>query len=102
NVQLNFIPVNSEVKVGDIIESSGLGGVFPAGYPVAQIVQIDTLGDNPYFKISATPVAKLNQSHKVLIISQEEQDNWQNDFDFDFDFDLKANPEKNNPIGKGE
>ncbi|HHS99898.1 MAG TPA: rod shape-determining protein MreC, partial [Thiomicrospira sp.] len=31
NVQLNFIPVNSEVKVGDIIESSGLGGVFPAG-----------------------------------------------------------------------
>jgi rod shape-determining protein MreC len=33
--QLNFIPKSSEIKIGDLIESSGLGGHFPAGSPVA-------------------------------------------------------------------
>jgi len=88
--QLNFIPVNSEIKVGDTLESSGLGGIFPAGYPVATVTQIETQGDNPYFKISAVPIAQLNQSHRVLILSQKEEDNWRNDFDFEFDFDLNA------------
>ena len=90
NAQLGFIPVNSEVKVGDIIESSGLGGLFPPGYPVAKITQIEVQGDNPYFNISAAPIAKLNQSHKVLIISQKEEDDWSNKFDFDLDFNLKT------------
>jgi len=102
NVQLNFIPVSSEVKIGDILESSGLGGIFPAGYPVAKIAKIETQGDNPYFKISATPIAKLNQSHKVLIITQEEEQNWHNDFNFEFDFDLKTAPESNQPSDKEE
>ncbi len=99
--QLNFIPVNSEIKVGDILESSGLGGIFPAGYPVAIITQIDTQGDNPYFKVSAVPVAQLNQSHRVLIISQQqEEEKWSNDFDLDFDFDLnQETPEQNSKAG---
>lgn len=99
NAKLSFIPVNSEVKVGDIIESSGLGGIFPAGYPVAKITQIDIQGDNPYFNISATPIAKLNQSHKVLIISQEEAEDWRNDFDFDLDFNLKTQDPKDKQEG---
>lgn len=90
NAQLGFIPVNSEVKVGDVIESSGLGGLFPSGYPVAKVTQINVQGDNPYFDISAAPIARLNQSHKVLIISQQEDDDWSNKLDFDLDFDLKT------------
>ena len=90
HAQLGFIPVNSEIKVGDMLESSGLGGIFPAGYPVARITQIETQGDNPYFKITATPIAKLNQSHRVLIINREEAEDWRNDFDFDLDFNLKT------------
>ncbi|WP_238696326.1 rod shape-determining protein MreC [Thiomicrorhabdus sediminis] len=89
--QLNFIPVNSEIKVGDMLESSGLGGIFPAGYPVAKITSIETLGDNPYFQVSAVPVAKINQSDKVLIVSQEEMQDWRDTLDFDLDFDLNIN-----------
>lgn len=88
--QLNFIPVNSEIKLGDILESSGLGGVFPAGYPVAQVTQIETQGDNPYFKVAALPLAQINQSHKVLIISEEKATRWDSDFDLDLDFDINA------------
>ena len=91
--QLNFIPVNSEVRTGDILESSGLGGVFPAGYPVAKITQIETKGDNPYIKISASPMAQINQSHRVLIITEEKETSWQNDFNFEFNYDLNPSPE---------
>lgn len=68
--QLGFIPKNSLVKEGDLLESSGLGGVFPSGYPVAVITQIDNKGGSPYLKITASPVASLYQSHKTLILSQ--------------------------------
>ncbi|VAW44986.1 Rod shape-determining protein MreC [hydrothermal vent metagenome] len=68
--ELSFIPKNSLVEVGDLLESSGLGGVFPAGYPVAVITQIENKGGNPYLDITATPVADLSRSHKVLILSQ--------------------------------
>lgn len=95
--QLGFIPVNSEIKIGDTLESSGLGGIFPAGYPVARITQIETQGDNPYFKITAVPIAKLNQSHRVLIINRDEADDWRNNFDFDLDFNLKS--DKTQPPG---
>lgn len=95
NAQLNFIPVNSAIKVGDILESSGLGGVFPAGYPVAKITQIETQGDNPYFKVAASPIAQINQSHRVLIISEEQQRRWPSDFDFEFDYDLNSSESKN-------
>jgi rod shape-determining protein MreC len=68
--QLNFIPKSSEIKIGDLIESSGLGGHFPAGYPVAKIINIETFGDNPYYNITAKPLAQLHQTRKVLILSE--------------------------------
>ena len=72
DTELRFIPRNSEVKLGDILESSGLGGVFPSGYPVAVITKIEDSGDNPYLEITADPIAQLYQSHKVLIVSEKE------------------------------
>lgn len=71
SISLDFIPKNSLVRKGDVLESSGLGGVFPSGYPVAIVTQVDELGENPYLEILAHPVAKLHQSRKVLIISKE-------------------------------
>jgi len=68
--QLGFIPKNSLVEIGDLLESSGLGNVFPAGYPVAVVTQIEDKAGNPYLEITATPIAELHQSHKVLILSQ--------------------------------
>ena len=68
-VTLTFIPKNSAVEVGDLIESSGLGNVFPAGYPVAKITKINNLDAEPYLEIIATPVAQLREAQKVLVLS---------------------------------
>ncbi len=75
SVSLTFIPKNSAVEVGDLLESSGLGKVFPAGYPVARISKIKELEAEPYLEIIATPVAQLRQAQKVLILSNETEVN---------------------------
>lgn len=71
SVMLTFIPKNSSIEVGDLIESSGLGRVFPAGYPVARVNKVDHLKAEPYLEITATPIAQLREAQKVLILSNE-------------------------------
>lgn len=70
--ELDFIPKNSNIKVGDIIESSGLGGVFPAGYPVATVNQVTASENAPYLQISTQPISDLHKAHKVLILKPEQ------------------------------
>ena len=40
-LSLPFLPTNADIKVGDLLVSSGLGGVFPPGYPVATVTKVD-------------------------------------------------------------
>lgn len=68
-LSLLFIPSSSSIKIGDILETSGLGEIFPQGRPVATISTIESLSGEPYYKISAEPVADLTRSQKVLILS---------------------------------
>lgn len=68
-LSLQFIPNTSSIKIGDIIETSGLGNVYPNGYPVATVSSINTLKDQPYYEIMADPVADINLADKVLILS---------------------------------
>lgn len=67
-VQLNFIPKSSEVRVGDLLESSGLDGKFPSGYPVAVVSQVVSQDSTPYLEIYANPLGELNQAQQVLIL----------------------------------
>ncbi|RUM92346.1 MAG: rod shape-determining protein MreC [Thiomicrospira sp.] len=75
-LSLMFIPNSSSIKEGDLLETSGLGDVFPEGHPVATVRQVNLLKGEPYYEIFARPVADLNLSQKVLILSKKtERDN---------------------------
>ena len=50
--------------------SSGMGGRFPAGYPVAQIKEIIRDASEAFLRITATPVARLERSKQVLLVWQ--------------------------------
>ncbi|BBP45392.1 hypothetical protein THMIRHAS_07650 [Thiosulfatimonas sediminis] len=71
NTQLNFIPKSSEILVGDLLETSGLGGIFPSGYPVAIVSKVISRASDPYYEIFATPLGQLNQARQVLILKQQ-------------------------------
>lgn len=68
-MSLEYISNTSSIIIGDILETSGLGGVFPEGIPVATIATLKNRKDQPYFEIYAKAIASLNISNKVLILN---------------------------------
>lgn len=69
-LQLNFIANSSSVEKGDVLETSGLGGIYPVGYPIATITEFTIRDDTPYFNIRAHPISQLKKTDKVLVLSK--------------------------------
>jgi rod shape-determining protein MreC len=65
-LELPHIPINADVRVGDLLVSSGLGGRFPPGYPVAEVVSVEQEPGNS--TIEARPRAHLDRSREVLLV----------------------------------
>jgi rod shape-determining protein MreC len=67
-LQLPFVVNNADISVGDLLVTSGLGGAFPAGYPVAIVESVTRNPHEPYAQVTAKPSASLGQVREVLLI----------------------------------
>lgn len=67
-LELPFVVNNADIKVGDLLVTSGLGGAFPAGYPVAIVDSVTRIPQEPYADVTATPAAALGQVREVMLI----------------------------------
>ena len=67
-LELLHIPKNADVRVGDLLVTSGMGGRFPAGYPVARVTQVRHSPDSPFTVVTAEPTARLDRSREVLLV----------------------------------
>ena len=67
-LSLPFLPNNADIRAGDLLVTSGLGGTFPQGYPVAIVDHLTVQPDKPFAEISATPKALLDRSRELLIV----------------------------------
>ena len=65
---LEHLPNNADIKVGDLIISSGLGRRFPSGYPVGQIEKITLDPAESFARVIIKPSAQLSQSREVLMV----------------------------------
>lgn len=70
-LSLPYLPGNADVKVGDLLVTSGLGGRFPAGYPVGTIHELKHAGGESFMEAIAYPKAKLNQGRQALLVWSE-------------------------------
>lgn len=70
SLELVHVPDTADVREGDMLVSSGLGGRFPKGYPVAQVSRIHSEPGEPFAEIQAEPAAALNRSDLVLVVFQ--------------------------------
>lgn len=68
---LPYLPGTADVKVGDVLVSSPLGGRFPAGYPVGSIVELQHEPGEHFMEALAAPSARLNRSRQVLLVWSE-------------------------------
>ena len=72
-LNLPFLPNNADIVPGDLLITSGLGGVFPQGYPVAIVSSFLEQPDKPFAVIQAEPSAALNTSRELLIVWNNDQ-----------------------------
>lgn len=73
-LELPFLPNNADIEEGDLLVTSGLGGAFPAGYPVAVVETVRRDPQEPFASVTATPSAALNQVREVMLIWPGEPD----------------------------
>jgi rod shape-determining protein MreC len=62
------LPTTADVKEGDLIVTSGLGGVFPAGIPVGEVFEIERDPDELLATVRVRPRANLDRSHRLLAL----------------------------------
>jgi len=68
-----YLNQNSDIREGDVLLSSGLGGRFPNGYPVARVSNVKVIEDEAFIQVFALPIAKLDRSNHVLLLSREKR-----------------------------
>ncbi len=68
SLELPFIVNNADIRVGDLLVTSGLGGAFPPGYPVATVKTVTRIPHEPYADVTAKPAAPLGQVREVMLI----------------------------------
>ncbi|TAH47085.1 MAG: rod shape-determining protein MreC [Gammaproteobacteria bacterium] len=67
-LQLPNIPISADLKVGDALVTSGLGGRFPAGFPVGEVLEISNDESGMFAAAIARPAAALDRSGEVLLL----------------------------------
>ena len=68
HLDLRHIAHNADIRKGDTLITSGLGGRFPANYPVAVITHIERSSDEAFVTVRAEPLALLDRSREVLLV----------------------------------
>lgn len=67
-LQLEHIPSSTDIRPGDMLVTSGLGGRFPEGYPVGIIKSFDVDSQNAFAVVSVTPTAQLERLRYLLLL----------------------------------
>ena len=62
------MPRNVDIQVGDLLISSGLGGIFPSGYPVARVTNFDRREGLQFAEIKSQPLATLDRLKYMLLL----------------------------------
>jgi rod shape-determining protein MreC len=70
-LRLRNITNNADIVVGDLLISSGLGGVFPAGHPVGRVLEVTRRPDQAFAEIIAEPASALDRDREVLLVWNE-------------------------------
>ncbi|WP_150138422.1 rod shape-determining protein MreC [Candidatus Enterovibrio escicola] len=74
NIQLQNIPSSADIVAGDMLVTSGLGGVFPEGYPVAKVTSFSFDNRRPFAQVDAIPAVQFDKLRYLLLVWQTNVD----------------------------
>ena len=64
----NHVPHSTDVVSGDLLVTSGLGGKYPEGYPVARVTLVSQDESRPFSKVFSQPVAQIDRLRYLLLL----------------------------------
>jgi len=67
-LELRFMAGNADVKVGDLLQTSGVDGIYPPGLDVARVVKVDPRADSSFAHIALAPAASADGVRHVLVL----------------------------------
>ena len=67
-LSLPFVTVEADLKQGDLLLSTGMGGVFPPGYPIAEVTRVVRDAATTFALVDARPTARLDRDREVLLV----------------------------------
>jgi len=67
-LSLPYITSDADIKAGDLLVTSGLGGIYPSGYPVAEITHVETSPTQTFATVEAKPLAELDRARELILL----------------------------------
>lgn len=71
SLDLRFMPANADIQNGDMLITSGIDGVYPAGLSVAKVTQVDRKSSDAFARIVCQPLAGIDRNRQLLILLTE-------------------------------
>lgn len=68
---LKYVSKTQDVQVGDIVVSSGMGGVFPKGWLIGRVIRVDRQDGGLFLKIYVAPFTDFSKLEEVMILSSD-------------------------------
>ena len=65
---IEYVPLDSDVKVGDLFLTSGIGNSYPSGYLVGRVTSVNDSLDASFLTITLQPSQDMNKLEKVLVV----------------------------------
>jgi rod shape-determining protein MreC len=65
---IRHVAATTDIQAGDLLVTSGLGGRFPIGYPVAIVSSVERNPGEAFAQITAAPTAAMDRARHVLLV----------------------------------
>jgi rod shape-determining protein MreC len=72
-LDLRFMPTNADIRKGDVLVTSGIGGIYPPGMAVATVTEVDAKSADSFLHILCEPIGGINRHRQLLILLTHDQ-----------------------------
>jgi len=70
-MSLRYMPISADIEEGDVLVTSGIDGLYPAGIPVATVTKVERNEAYPFAKVSGLPIAGVDKHRHLIILSNQ-------------------------------
>jgi rod shape-determining protein MreC len=71
-LDLRFVAPNADIQVGDVLVTSGLDGMYPAGLAVAKVSQVESVAQGAFSRVVCQPLAGIDRHRQLLVVMSDQ------------------------------